>query len=57
VAFAVGQSVGPGLAGVLADRAGGARLGLVLAAVTLALATVAYLVGEGRRPATPDPRA
>jgi predicted MFS family arabinose efflux permease len=46
VAFAVGQSVGPGLAGVLADTAGGAGLGLVLAAVVLAAATLVYLAVE-----------
>jgi predicted MFS family arabinose efflux permease len=50
VAFAVGQTVGPGLAGVLADRAGGASLGLILAAVVLAAATLVYLAGETRLP-------
>jgi predicted MFS family arabinose efflux permease len=49
VAFAVGQTAGPGLAGVLADRAGGASLGLLLAAVTLGAATLVYLAGEWRR--------
>lgn len=45
-AFAVGQSVGPGLAGVLADTAGGAGLGLVLAAIVLAAATLVYVAVE-----------
>lgn len=43
VAFAAGQTVGPALAGVLADRSGGSGPGLVVAAVTLALAAVVNL--------------
>lgn len=49
VVFAVGQCLGPVLAGVLADRSGGAELGLLLAAGVLAVGTAAYLAsGAGR---------
>jgi predicted MFS family arabinose efflux permease len=57
VAFAAGQTAGPGLAGMLADRAGGANLGLLLGAVTLGAATLVYVAGEGGRPASPGRRA
>ncbi|MGH3629338.1 MAG: YbfB/YjiJ family MFS transporter [Sciscionella sp.] len=55
VVFALGQSAGPGLAGILADRAGGPSLGLVLATITLAVATAVYLTSTIRLhpPATP----
>lgn len=46
VAFAVGQSIGPALAGILADYAGGASLGLVVAATALTGAAVVYLLSE-----------
>lgn len=48
VAFAVGQSIGPGLAGLLADLNGGAGLGLLLAVAVLAAASVTYLAAETR---------
>ena len=55
-AFAVGQSVGPGLAGVLSDNEGGARIGLVVATIVLATATLVYLVVEFASPKRARPR-
>lgn len=51
VTFAVGQCIGPGLAGVLADRSGGAGIGLAIAAIALAATAIVYLISEsdGRR--------
>ncbi|HET7305016.1 MAG TPA: YbfB/YjiJ family MFS transporter [Segeticoccus sp.] len=46
VAFAIGQSIGPALAGLLADQHGGAALGLLLAVATLGTAALAYLASE-----------
>lgn len=43
VAFALGQCVGPVLAGALSDRAGGVRIGLTAGAVLLAMAALAAL--------------
>jgi predicted MFS family arabinose efflux permease len=43
VAFAIGQSIGPVLAGTLSDSASGLRLGLAVSAGTLALGAVVAL--------------
>ena len=48
VAFAVGQCIGPALAGLLADHRGGAALGLLLAVIALGAAAVAHLASETR---------
>ncbi len=48
ITFAFGQSVGPVLAGILADKSDSANLGLVLATVTLTAAATVYLTSETR---------
>lgn len=52
VAFAIGQCIGPALAGILADRSGGARVGLILAAVLLTATALTYLAGRDRTQAS-----
>ena len=58
-AFAIGQSIGPGLAGILSDSEGGAGIGLVVAMILLGTATLVYLLVElaasRRRPVTEQP--
>jgi predicted MFS family arabinose efflux permease len=50
VAFAIGQCIGPGLAGVLAERSGGTAVGMLIAAVVLAGAALVNLAGEHPAP-------
>ena len=50
VGFAVGQSVGPILSGVLADSADGVRAGLALSVVVVLVGAVLFL---GQRPHVP----
>jgi MFS family permease len=45
-AFAVGQCIGPLLAGVLADASGGVRVGLTIGAVLLALGGLTALLHD-----------
>lgn len=49
VAFALGQCVGPVLAGALSDSAGGVRIGLAIGAALLAVGAVAALAQRTRR--------
>lgn len=54
IAFGVGQTIGPVLAGVLSDGADGVRAGLALSSGLLAVGT---LVGLAQRAAPPAPRS
>ncbi len=48
VAFAIGQCLGPALAGLLAQRTGGTAIGVLIAVVVLGLAALINLAAEHR---------